>query len=87
VVQQSYSQSKETAGFERWIYLWRVGLMYVGRLAKPDDLSNLAADMNFYQATYNRETGEDLQHARLSDLVNGHFVLFCCTLWDITSVE
>lgn len=68
VVQQSYSQSEETAGFERWIYLWRVGLMYVGRLAKPDDLSNLAADLNFYQEAYNRETGEDLQRARLLEL-------------------
>jgi Methyltransferase domain len=68
VVQQSYSQSKEAAGFERWIYLWRVGLMYAGRLAKPEDYSNLRADLSFYEATYNRETGEDLQHARILEL-------------------
>jgi hypothetical protein len=68
VVQQSYSQSKEAAGFERWVYLWRVGLMYVGRLAKPDDLSNLAADLRFYREAYNRETGEDLHYARLLEL-------------------
>ena len=68
MVQQSYSQSKETAGFERWIYLWRVGLMYVGRLARPDDLGNLAADLKFYEQTYSRETGKDLQHARVVEL-------------------
>lgn len=68
MVQQSYSQSKEITGVERWIYFWRVGLMYVDRLVKPDDLSFLATDLKFYEDIYKRETGNDLHHARLVEL-------------------
>jgi hypothetical protein len=42
--------------------------MYVARLSKPEDLSHLAADLKFYEKTFNRETGADLQQARLVEL-------------------
>jgi hypothetical protein len=66
--QQSYSQSEDAPRLDRWIYLWRLGLMYLERILRRADFSYLAGDLSFYAETFAKRTGRDLRQARILEL-------------------
>ena len=68
MVQQSYSQSRDSSLFQRAAYAWRLGQMYLQRVSGPADFSGLWQDIEFYRSAYARETGGDFGQARILEL-------------------